>query len=53
MMEIIFTLIAFGALFVVARSASKAQCSVQKEIESYDLLPENTHNKLAKDLNTK
>ena len=27
--------------------------SVQKEIESYDLLPENTHNKLAKDLNTK
>jgi len=52
-MEIIFALIAFGALFVVARAASKAQCSVQKEIESYELLPENTHSKISKDLSVK
>ena len=52
-MEIIFALIAFGSLFFVARTASKAQCSVQKEIESYELLPENTHNKISKDLSVK
>ena len=52
-MEIIFALIAFGALFVVARTASKAQCSVQEEIESYELLSENTHNKISKDLSIK
>ena len=52
-MEIIFTLIAFGSLFVVARTASKAQCSVQEEIESYELLPENTHSKITKDLSVK
>tara|TARA_R110002096_G_scaffold165828_1_gene334785 strand:+ start:632 stop:790 length:159 start_codon:yes stop_codon:yes gene_type:complete len=51
--EIIFALAAFGALFVVARSASKAQCSVQKEIESYELVPENTHDKISKELSAK
>ena len=52
-MEIIFALAAFGVLFVVARTASNAQCSVQKEIESYELVPENTHNKISKELSVK
>ena len=52
-MEIIFTFIAFSVLFVVARKASRSQCSVQKEIEAYELVPENTHNKLSKELKVK